>query len=73
MTTSSIALPAAASRSLAQTSTPRMPRVPAVSSLGAALLSILGSMIAIGIAALGLLVVPVAAVVVFGPALLTRF
>ncbi|MBF4561768.1 hypothetical protein ITJ43_06405 [Microbacterium sp. VKM Ac-2870] len=71
MTTSSITLPAAARRGLAPT--PRTPRVAGVSSLGAAVLSILGSMIAIGIAALGLLVVPVAAIVVFGPALLARF
>lgn len=34
---------------------------------GAAALSILGSAVAIGIAALSLLVVPVAALVVFGP------
>lgn len=71
MTTSSITLPAAASRGLTHTS--RAPREAGVSSLGAAVLSVLGSMIAIGIAALGLLVVPVAAIVVFGPALLARF
>lgn len=40
------------------------------SATGAAVLSILGSMVAIGIAAVGLLVVPVAAAIVFGPALL---
>ncbi len=34
------------------------------------MLSILGTAVAIGIAALGLLVVPVAAAIVFGPALL---
>lgn len=39
----------------------------------AAVLSVLGSMLAFGIAALGLLVVPVAAAVVFGPALLALF
>ncbi len=37
---------------------------------GPVVLSILGGMAAIGIAALGLLVVPIAALVVFGPALL---
>lgn len=40
------------------------------SATGAAVLSILGSMAAIGIATIGLLVVPVAALVVFGPVLL---
>jgi len=40
------------------------------STTGAAVLSILGSMVAFGIAAIGLLVVPVAAAIVFGPALL---
>ncbi len=45
---------------------------PSSSALGAAALSILGSMVAIGVAALGLLVVPVAALVVFGPPLLAR-
>jgi hypothetical protein len=39
------------------------------STTGAAVLSILGSMVAFGIAAVGLLVVPVAALIVFGPAL----
>lgn len=48
---------------------PRAPRFRAASAAGAALLSITGSMVAIGVAALGLLVVPVAALVVFGPAL----
>ena len=42
------------------------------STLGAAVLSILGSMVAIGVAGAGVLVVPVAAIVVFGPALLAR-
>ncbi len=41
-----------------------------VSAGGAAVLSVLGSMLAFGIVALGLLVVPVAAIIVFGPALL---
>lgn len=44
-----------------------------VSAGAAAVLSVLGSMLAFGIAALGLLVVPVAAAVVFGPALLALF
>lgn len=43
------------------------------SSLGTAILSVLGSMVAIGVIAIGLLLVPVAALVVFGPALLARF
>jgi len=42
------------------------------SSFGAAVLSILGSMIAIGFVALGLLVVPIAALIAFGPALLAH-
>ena len=53
--------------------TARAPRTAAGrvgSATGAAVLSILGSMAAIGIAAIGLLVVPVAALIVFGPALL---
>ena len=37
---------------------------------GAAVLAILGSTLAIGIAAFGLLIVPIAAAVAFGPALL---
>ena len=41
--------------------------------LRAAILSVLGSMVAIGVIAIGLLVVPVAALLVFGPALLARF
>ncbi len=40
------------------------------SAVAAALLSILGSAVAIGVAALALLVVPLAALLVFGPALL---
>ncbi|EPD86649.1 hypothetical protein HMPREF1529_00178 [Microbacterium sp. oral taxon 186 str. F0373] len=43
------------------------------SSVRAAILSVLGSMVAIGVIAIGLLVVPVAALLVFGPALLARF
>lgn len=43
------------------------------SALRAAILSVLGSMVAIGVIAIGLLVVPVAALLVFGPALLARF
>ncbi|KZE88946.1 hypothetical protein [Microbacterium sp. TNHR37B] len=62
--------------------TATLPRVPAsaisgpsatrrtASAGGAAVLSILGAAVAIGIAALGLLVVPAAAAIVFGPALL---
>lgn len=45
-------------------------RAPKTTATAAAVLSILGSMLVIGIAALGLLVVPIAALVVFGPALL---
>ena len=43
------------------------------STAAATALSILGGVVAIGIAAVGLLVVPVAALVVFGPALLAAF
>lgn len=43
------------------------------SSVRAAILSVLGSMVAIGVIAIGLLVVPAAALLVFGPALLARF
>ena len=48
---------------------PRTTRGRAASSAGAAVLSITGSIVAIGIAAVGLLVVPIAALVVFGPTL----
>lgn len=48
-------------------------RSAAASSGSAALLSILGSMVAIGVATAGLLVVPAAALLVFGPALLAAF
>ncbi len=55
------------------------PRQPATrlgrgaSATSAAVLSIIGSMLAIGVAATGLLVVPVAALLVFGPAMLALF
>ncbi|WP_204359835.1 hypothetical protein [Microbacterium sp. PM5] len=42
------------------------------STAGAAVLSVLGSMLAIAVIAIGLLVVPLAAALVFGPALLER-
>ncbi|RZI95935.1 MAG: hypothetical protein EOO67_01535 [Microbacterium sp.] len=45
------------------------PRGETTSRARAAVLSITGSIVAIGIAAVGLLVVPIAALVVFGPAL----
>ncbi len=43
------------------------------STTRAAVLSVLGSVLAIGVAAVGLLVVPAAVIVVFGPALLAAF
>ncbi|MFS0867957.1 hypothetical protein AB3M83_11575 [Microbacterium sp. 179-B 1A2 NHS] len=43
------------------------------STTAATVLSVLGSVAAIGIAAIGLLVVPVAALIVFGPALFAAF
>ncbi|CAN7218944.1 hypothetical protein LJR045_000780 [Microbacterium sp. LjRoot45] len=64
MATATVPLPLSPARS-ARTVAAR-----GASATGAAVLSILGSMAAIGIAALGLLVVPVAALVVFGPVLL---
>lgn len=67
MTTASIPL------SFAPTRTPRTAAARGASATGSAVLSILGTIAAIGIAALGLLVVPVAALVVFGPALLELF
>ncbi|WP_455133320.1 hypothetical protein [Microbacterium aurum] len=45
----------------------------ALSTTRAAVLSVLGSMLAIGVAAIGVLVVPIAALVAFGPALLQAF
>lgn len=51
----------------------RIPASARVSPGAAAVLSVLGSMLAFGIAALGLLVVPVAAALAFGPALLALF
>jgi len=64
MATATLPLP----RQLARTPRTAVGRVS--STTGAAVLSILGSMAAIGIAAIGLLVVPMAALIVFGPALL---
>ncbi|MFI8631218.1 hypothetical protein ACIGEP_01305 [Microbacterium sp. NPDC077663] len=43
------------------------------SATSAAVLSVLGTIAAIGIAAIGLLVVPVALLVAFGPSLLAMF
>ncbi len=69
MTTANLALPTPRH----STSSPRAVR-PAlsarVSPAGAAVLSVLGSMGAILIAAVSLLVVPIAAAIAFGPALL---
>lgn len=48
----------------------RAPLSARLSTGGAAVLSVAGTVVAIGIAALGLLVVPLAAVIAFGPALL---
>jgi hypothetical protein len=54
--------------------TASLPRHPSrTSAPAAAVLSILGNIAAIGIIAIGALVVPVAALVVFGPALLALF
>lgn len=64
MATATLALP----RHTAQTARTTAGRVS--STTGATVLSILGSMVAIGIATVGLLVVPVAAAIVFGPALI---
>ncbi len=52
---------------------PRSPRTAlgrGSSAAGAAVLSVIGSIVAIGVIGLGLLAVPIAAIVVFGPALL---
>ncbi|MBN9213943.1 MAG: hypothetical protein ABS62_03550 [Microbacterium sp. SCN 70-200] len=68
MVTASISFPAAA-RPTAR----RTPLRERVSAGGAAVLSIGGTIVAIGIALLGLLVVPIAAAIVFGPALLAQF
>lgn len=69
MTTANLALPTPRH----STSSPRAVR-PALSArmspAGAAVLSVLGSMGAILIAAVSLLVVPIAAAIAFGPALL---
>ena len=81
MTTSTLVLAPASPPATSSSRTARVPRKTrialsdrgAATSVGAAVLSILGSMIAIGVAAMGVLVVPVAALVVFGPALLARF
>ncbi|WP_431802445.1 hypothetical protein [Microbacterium sp. bgisy203] len=62
MVTASISLPASRRR--------RTPLRDRVSTGGAAVLSVAGVIVAIGLAALALLVVPLAAAVVFGPALL---
>ncbi|CAI9393088.1 hypothetical protein [Microbacterium sp. T2.11-28] len=64
MATATLTLPRHTAR------TPRTAAARVSSATGAAVLSILGSMAAIGIVAIGLLVVPVAALIVFGPALL---
>ena len=50
--------------------TATLPRPTARRDTGAAVGSILGCVVAIGIAAVGLLTVPVAGLLVFGPALL---
>lgn len=67
MTTASIRFPGDSAS--AQT-TPWRERL---STGGAAAVSIVGIIVAIGIAALGLLIVPLAAAVVFGPTLLALF
>lgn len=64
MTTATLPLPRMTARP------ERAPAARGASAAGAAVLSIFGSMAAFGIAALGLLVVPVAAAVVFGPAVI---
>ena len=64
MTTATLPLVSSAARSA------RTKDTSAPSRAGAAILSVTGTIVAIGIAALGLLIVPAAALVVFGPALL---
>jgi len=66
MVTASIPFPAA-TRPVAR----RIPLRERVSAGGAAVLSIGGTIVAIGIAVLGLLVVPITAAIVFGPAVLS--
>ena len=61
MTTAPVRLLSAPARGTGPADLPR--------AAGAAVLSILGSMAVIGILAVSLLVVPIAALVVFGPAL----
>jgi hypothetical protein len=68
--------PLAPIRSVTVPSLPAMSALSALSAttggrLRAALLAIAGSILAIGLAALSLLVVPVAALMVFGPTLLS--
>jgi hypothetical protein len=50
-------------------SSPRKTAARRATGLGAATVSIAGLMVAIGVAAVSLLIVPLAALVVFGPAL----
>ncbi|WP_413354093.1 hypothetical protein [Microbacterium sp. 1P06AB] len=54
------------------TTTPRS-RASAGTTTGAAVLSVLGTVLAIGIAATSLLVVPAALLIAFGPSLLSLF
>ncbi|MCM3695816.1 hypothetical protein [Microbacterium oleivorans] len=54
-------------------STPSSSATRVGSTTSAAVLSVLGTIAAIGIAAVGLLVVPVALLVAFGPSLLAMF
>lgn len=49
------------------------PRARVGTTTSAAVLSVLGTIAAIGIAAMSLLVVPIALVVAFGPSLLSHF
>lgn len=66
MTTANISLVAPQSRFKA-------PTAPQLAAARAAVGSVLGSIVAIGIIGLGLLVAPIAALLVFGPSLLALF